>query len=97
MVEKSFETIEESSSNFFNNKGQISNIIVDLLKKFHIYWNVHRTRGQMGDLHHYTYNILKSLYNKYSQTNDAMKAVTLHLVKNINQAYKKFLTADKMH
>lgn len=26
-----------------------------------------------------------------------MKAVTLHLVKNINESYKKFLTADKMH
>lgn len=66
MVEKSFETIEESSSNFFNNKGQISNIIVELLKKFHIYWNVHRQRGQMDELHHNTFNILKSLYNKYS-------------------------------
>jgi len=45
MMLKTFETIEDVSSNFFNNKGQISNIILDMLKKFHIYWNVHRQRG----------------------------------------------------
>lgn len=69
---------------------------MDLLKKFHIFWNVHRQRGQMEGLHHNTFQILKSLYSKYNQTNDAMKAVTLHLLKNINDAYKKFLKADKM-
>lgn len=42
MVLKTFEVIENSSSDFVNNKGQISNIIFDLLKKFHIFWNVHR-------------------------------------------------------
>ncbi len=45
MMLKTFETIEDVSSNFFNNKGQISNIILDMLKKFHIYWNVHIQRG----------------------------------------------------
>lgn len=96
LILKSFETIEDASSNFFNNKGQISNIIFDLLKKFHIYWNVHRQRGQIDNLHTNTLTILKSLFNKYKQTNDAMKAVTLHLLKNINEAYSKFVKADSM-
>lgn len=42
MVVKTFETIENASADFVNNKGQISNIIIDLLKRFHIFWNVHR-------------------------------------------------------
>lgn len=51
MIMKTYEAIEESSSNFHNNKGQISNVIIDMLKKFHIFWNVHRQRGQMDGVH----------------------------------------------
>lgn len=65
MILKTFETVEDISSNFFNNKGQISNIILDMLKKFHIYWNVHRQRGQIDNLHENTLQILKNIYGKY--------------------------------
>jgi hypothetical protein len=44
MVDKTFDVMANASIDLDNNRGQISNIIVDLLKKFHIYWNVLRMR-----------------------------------------------------
>ena len=96
MVNKIFEQIEDSSSDFENNKGQISNLILDLLKRFHIYWNVQRQRNQMQNVHQNTFNILKKIMDKYQQTSDSMKAITIHILENIKSAYQRFQKAASM-
>lgn len=96
MVSKIFEQIEDSSSDFENNKGQISNLILDLLKRFHIYWNVQRQRNQMQNVHQNTYGILKKIMDKYQQTSDSMKAITIHILQNIKTAYQRFQKAVSM-
>jgi hypothetical protein len=37
-----FGKMEEKTSDFHKNKSSISDIAVEILKKFHIFWNVHR-------------------------------------------------------
>ena len=39
-----FRNMEDFSQNFHENKSKISSLAVDILKKFHIFWNVHRQR-----------------------------------------------------
>lgn len=40
---------------------------------------------------------MKLMLGKYRQTNNTIKAVTLHLLKNIKNSFHKFLKADYMH
>lgn len=93
---KSFAQIADYSSDFHHNKSLISSNIIDLLKQFHIWWNVHRQRHQMSHVHKHTFDIIKSVMVRYKQTHDAMKATTIHILKNIKDAYYRFVKANKM-
>lgn len=95
-VLQTFATIADYSSDFHHNKSLISSQILDLLKQFHIWWNVHRQRHQMHYLHKHTHDIIKDIMMRYRQTHDAMKATTIHILKNIKDGYFRFMKAYKM-
>ena len=92
----SFAQIADYSSDFHHNKSMISSTMIDLLKQFHIWWNVHRQRKQMTHVHKHTFDIIKNVMLKYKQTHDTMKATTVHILKNIKDAYYRFVKANKM-
>lgn len=95
-VLRSFSQIADYSADFHHNKALISSSIVDLLKQFHIWWNVHRQKNQMGHVHKHTFDIIRNVMLRYKQTHDAMKATTVHILKNVKDAYYRFVKADRM-
>ena len=44
----------------------------------------------MDSLHDKTMNVVSGVLEKYKQTSDAMKAITLHIINNIKNAYMRF-------
>ena len=50
----------------------------------------------MSHVHKHTFDIIKSVMVRYKQTHDAMKATTVHILKNIKDAYYRFVKANKM-
>lgn len=95
IIEKAFQQIEDSSSNFDQNKGAISKQMIDILKSFHIFWNVLRQKKQIGQSKSQTLSIVKNLMNRFKQTNSAMKATTLNILGNVKDAYFRFMRANK--
>lgn len=97
MILGGFAEIANYASNFDANKPIISKLILDILKHFHIYWNVKRQQNQIDSTKINTYSILKKIIQRYREENYSMKATTLHLLHNIREGYFKFVKAHKMH
>ncbi len=95
MILGGFAEISNYSSDFDANKPVISKLILDILKHFHIYWNVKRQQNQVDSTKINTYSILKSIVKQYRLQNVAMKATTVHILNAIRDAYFRFMKAHK--
>lgn len=93
---EAFKNIQHYSTNFEDNKPQISDAILDLLKKFHIYWNVKRRRNEMDQVKTNTMDIIRTIINQYKKSEGNMRLTTLNILTNIKDAYFRFFRADKM-
>ena len=93
---EAFKNIQHYSTNFEDNKPQISDAILDLLKKFHIYWNVKRRRNEMDQVKTNTMDIIRTLINQYRKSEDNMRLTTLNILSNVKDAYFRFFRADKL-
>lgn len=91
-----FKTIETYSSEFEANKGMISNLILDVLKRFHIFWNVHRNRNQIDTVGKNTIQIVKHIIKNYKKTSKYMKDVAQHIVTNIKDGFYRFSKAHQI-
>lgn len=95
-VTEIFKTIETYSSEFEANKGLISNLILDVLKRFHIFWNVHRNRNQIETVGKNTIQIVKHIIKNYKKTSKHMKDVAQHIVTNIKDGFYRFSKAHQI-
>ena len=95
LIEK-FDHIEDLSVDFQNNKPIISNIIVQVLKKLHVFWNVHRQNNNLKNLHSTTLDFVREILSKFLRTNQAMKATTIDILYHIKNAYYRFMRAQKL-
>ena len=93
---EAFKNIQHYSTNFEDNKPQISDAILDLLKKFHIYWNVKRRRNEMDQVKSQTMDIIKTLITQYKKSENNMRLTTLNILHNVKDAYFRFFRADKL-
>lgn len=91
-----YREMEKSSANFEENKEVLSEKVIDVLKRFHIFWNVHRARGEMKDVEKNTLEIIKSLIKTYKATTNTMKLATTHILQSIKDGYFKFIRAYRM-
>lgn len=96
MILGGFAEIANYASDFDANKPLISKLILDILKHFHIYWNVKRQANQIDSTKINTYSILQAIIKKYREQNEAMKATTVHTLNSIRDAYFRFIRAHKM-
>lgn len=94
-VSNIFSDIETYSSEFEANKDLISKLIVDVLKRFHIFWNVHRTKSQMHSVGKNTLSIIKYIISKYHTTSENMAKISQHILDNIKEGYYRFQKANK--
>lgn len=95
MIGQAFESVETAATDFDRNKGLISKQMIDILKSFHIFWNVLRQKNQIGQTKSQTVAIIKQLMSKFRATNSAMKATTLNILENVKEAYFRFMRAHK--
>lgn len=93
---EAFKNIEHYSTNFEDNKPQISDAILDLLKKFHIYWNVKRRRNEMDQVKTNTMDIIRTIISQYRKSDNNMRLTTLNILNNVKDAYFRFFRADKL-
>lgn len=93
----SFAEISSYSADFENNKDIISRIILDILKQFHVFWNISRQKNMLSNTKINTYTVIKKIISRYRETNNAMRAITLTILQNIKDAYFRFVKAHKLH
>lgn len=96
MILGGFAEISNYASDFDANKPLISKLILDILKHFHIYWNVKRQQNQVDSTKLNTYSILQAIVKQYRLQNAAMKATTIHILNAIRDAYFRFMKAHKI-
>jgi len=95
-VMSTFGKIAAQSENVKDNEAAILDSSVDLLKKFHIYWNMMRSQGQIGRVKGDTKQVMQSLLMTYQVKRDFQNFVLKTLVKSIVKAYYRFMKAHKM-
>lgn len=91
-----FKDMEKSSMNFDANREHLSSQIIDILKRFHVFWNVHRARNQMSSVEENTLEIIHSLLKSYKTTTQTMRQATMHVLQAVKEGYFKFLRAYRM-
>lgn len=96
MILGGFAEIANYASDFDANKPLISKLVLDILKHFHIYWNVKRQANQVDSTKVNTFAILQAIVKRYREQNEAMKATTVHILNSIRDAYFRFMRAHKM-
>ena len=95
IINQAFHSIEVSATDFDHNKGAISRQMIDILKSFHIFWNVLRQNKKISQTKSQTLSIIKNLMYQFKSTNGAMKATTLNILQNVKEAYFRFMRAHK--
>lgn len=95
-VMSTFSEIAAQSENVKDNENGIRDSSVDLLKKFHIYWNLMRSQGQIERVKEDTKQVMQSLLMTYQVKRDFQNFVLKTLVKSIVKAYYRFIKAYKM-
>jgi hypothetical protein len=95
-VLSTFSEIAAKSENVKDNEEAIRNSSVDLLKKFHVYWNIMRSQGQISRLKEDTKQVVQSLLTTYQLKRDFQNFVLKTMVKSIVKAYYRFIKAHKM-
>ena len=91
-----FAEIENFSADFENNRSLISQRVIDLLKQFHIFWNVLRQRKQLDASKSNTFMILSNIIKKYRETSQSMRATTISVLNHVRDAYFRFIRAHKL-
>ena len=95
-MSKSYDDIESLSVDFSKNKDEISDIIMGMLKKMHVYWNVHRQRNDLKNIHSQILHVIREFLSRFKRANDSMKATTIDILYNIKNAYYRFIKAHKI-
>ena len=91
-----FEDIAGKTSDMEANKDAINELIISVLKKFHIYWNFLRYKGQFDKLKFDTKEVMRTLLKSYMMKRDFLNYVSKTLIQGIIKAYYRFIRAHKM-
>lgn len=91
-----FEDISAKTNDLDANQQYISESIISILKRFHLYWNSLRYTNQISKVKVDTKEILQSLLQNYEIKRKFLAEVTRTLVTKIRDAYFRFLRAHRM-
>lgn len=91
-----FEDIAAKTSDLDANQQYISESIISILKRFHLYWNSLRYTNQIEKVKVDTKEILQSILQNYEIKRKFLAEVTRTLVHKIKDAYFRFLRAHRM-
>ena len=93
-----FSRIQGMTSDMDKHHEPISNIMVELLKNFHIYWNTLRSKDQIDKVKSDTMQIMRNILKEYEVQEKFLYEVTKIFASRIKEAYSKFIRAhDSIH
>lgn len=90
-----FAKIQGMTSDMDSNHDEISKIMVQLLKRFHIYWNTLRSKDQIDKVKVDTKEVMRNILKEYEVKEKFLFEVTQALAGQIKDAYTRFLTAHQ--
>ena len=93
---KLFEGMADKTNNMEDNKEAIGDMIMNTLKRFHLYWNNLRYNNKFDKLKVDTKEILRTLLKSYHSKKEFLNYTSKTLIKNLLQAYFKFVRAHKI-
>lgn len=88
-----FSRVEGSSSNVDQNQELISELMIAILKRFHLYWNQLRFKDQVDKIKVDTKDIMRNILKEYMVKEKFLFEVTKTLVEHIKSAYMRFMKA----
>lgn len=91
-----FEDIAAKTNDLDANQQYISESIISILKRFHLYWNSLRYTNQIEKVKVDTKEILQNILQNYEIKRKFLSEVTRTLVHKIKDAYFRFLRAHRM-
>ena len=92
---KYFQTAEGKTSDMEKNQGDISEILIQILKEFHIYWNSLRYKGQIDKVKVDTKEVMRNILREYEIKEKFLYEVTRTLAGHIKDAYERFIKAHQ--
>ena len=91
-----FEDVAAKTNDLDANQQYISESIISILKRFHLYWNSLRYTNQIEKVKVDTKEILQNILQNYEIKRKFLAEVTRTLVTKIKDAYFRFLRAHRM-
>lgn len=90
-----FQDLQGKTSNMDANQDEISELMIDILKRFHLYWNELRYKNQVDKVREDTKEIMRNLLRSYQVKEKFLFEITKTLVEHIKTAYIRFLKAHQ--
>lgn len=90
-----FRKIENMTNDMDSNHGSISDIVIQLLKRFHIYWNTLRSKNQIDKAKVDTKELMRGILEEYQTKEKSLYEVTQTLASQVKEAYFRFLKAHQ--
>lgn len=90
-----FQDLQGKTSNMDQNQAEISEMMIDILKRFHLYWNELRYKNQVDKVKEDTKEIMRNLLRSYQVKEKFLFEITKTLVEHIKTAYIRFLKAHQ--
>ena len=90
-----FQDLQGKTSDMDKNQEAISQLMIDILKRFHLYWNELRYKDQVDKVAVDTKEIMRSLLRSYQVKEKFLFEVTKTLVEHVKTAYIRFLKAHQ--
>lgn len=88
-----FSRVQGNSSDVEQNQEMISELMIAILKRFHLYWNQLRYKNQIVKIKEDTKDIMRNILKEYQVKEKFLFEVTKTLVEHIKQAYMRFMKA----
>lgn len=95
-VTDSFGALVSKSYDIENNRKEVSDLLVDILKRFHLYWNSLRMKNQFHRAKEDTKSVMREIVNTYTNRYNYLAETTKILSEKLKDAFFRFLQANKM-
>lgn len=88
-----FSRVQGGASNVDQNQELISELMISILKRFHLYWNQLRYKDQVDKIKMDTKDVMRNILKEFQVKEKFLFEVTKTLVDHIKTAYMRFMKA----
>lgn len=95
-IKQTFGDLTDKMPDLQNNREVANQLVIDIIKKFHVYWNTLRFKGEFDRIKDDTKNVMAEIMDTYKDKFNFVSEVTRVLFEKLKEAYFRFLRAHKM-